>query len=63
MADKQARTERFTFLCTPDERAQVDELARLLEREASDAVRHIIRKTIAELAPQPITVAEELARR
>lgn len=46
---RSTRTDRFTFVCTPEEREQVDTLARLLEREPSDAVRFVIRQKIAEL--------------
>ena len=49
LTSKPTRTDRFTFLCTPEERDQVDELARRLEREASDAVRYVIRAALAEL--------------
>ncbi len=39
-----AKTQRFAFLCTDDERRIVAEIARRLERNQSDAMRWLIRE-------------------
>ena len=43
------RTVRFTFMNTPEERDMIDELARLLARTPSDAVRVAVRRLLDEL--------------
>lgn len=57
------RKERFTFLCTIDERKLIADLAKRLQRSQSDAVRYVVVNASRELAkhdPQRIARETEL---
>ena len=41
------RNKIFTFVVTPEERADIDELAQKLDRTASDAVRLALRSAVS----------------
>ena len=43
------RFDRFTFVCTKEERELLEKLSKHLERSQSDAVRFAIRKVAREL--------------
>jgi hypothetical protein len=43
------RTERFTFLCTVDERAALERLAALWQRSKSDTIRLLIASALERL--------------
>lgn len=43
-----ARNQRFTFLCTDDDRKTLAVLAEMLQRTQSDAVRWLIRRALLE---------------
>lgn len=49
------RDERFTFLCNPDERRLIAELAKRMHRSQSDAVRFVVfqaaRSEVIEIIP------------
>ena len=54
-----ARNERFTFLCDPNERRAIAELAEHLSRSQSDAVRFVVieaSKQLTQAEPTPVTV-------
>lgn len=53
-----ARYERFTFLCDPNERRAIADLAECLQRSQSDAVRFVVveaAKQLTKADPAPIT--------
>lgn len=52
-----ARIERFTFLCDKAERQAITQLAKLLKRNESDAVRFVVSEAARQLIhfqPSPI---------
>lgn len=57
------RIERFTFLCTDQERRAIAELATRLQRSQSDAVRFVVveaaRQLTATEPPAPLMPAQE----
>lgn len=56
-----ARYERFTFLCDPNERRAIADLAIRLQRSQSDAVRFVVIEAAKQLTqdPAPITLPAE----
>ena len=52
-----ARYERFTFMCDPNERRAIAELAECLQRSQSDAVRFVVveaAKQLTKADPTPV---------
>ena len=47
------RDERFTFLCTSDERKALSAVAQRLARTESDAIRWLVREAAKELGAMP----------
>ena len=45
-----ARYERFTFLCDPNERRAITDLAARLQRSQSDAVRFVVIDAVRRLS-------------
>lgn len=50
------RYERFTFLCTKQERRAIAELATWLQRSQSDAVRFVVVEAARQLTEPPATL-------
>ena len=49
MAKKKGRTQFFSFRCNKQDLAYLDHVAKELQRTRSDAIRFIIRKTVADM--------------
>ena len=47
--------QRFTFLCTEEEKSQLRKLSNYHHRSQSDVVRTLIRQAIKELSNKPLT--------
>ncbi len=47
------RTNRFTFLCTTEERKMITVLARFFQRSQGDTIRYLIRVAVLELQNKP----------
>ena len=46
-------TDRFTFLCTKEDRRLLEQLAKYLQRSNGDAIRFLIREALPALPVMP----------